>query len=109
VGFFTMLIVGVSYKLVPMFTLGEIQNRRRAILSVALLDVGLFGAVISILLRSPWKFFFTLVIVAALVIYGWELSAIVRARKRAALDWGVKSFLTALAMLAPLSLLAAVL
>ncbi|HLP75897.1 MAG TPA: cbb3-type cytochrome c oxidase subunit I, partial [Candidatus Paceibacterota bacterium] len=30
VGFFTMLIVGVSYKLIPMFTLSEVQSHRRA-------------------------------------------------------------------------------
>ena len=109
VGLFTMLIMGVSYKLIPMFTLSEIQNQRRAIASVVLLNVGLVGSVLTILLRSPWKFFFALVIIAALAIYGWEIAAIVRARKRAALDWGVKSFLTAVAMLLPLSLLAGVL
>ena len=109
VGFFTMLIVGVSYKLVPMFTLSEIQNQRRATASVWLLNVGLLGSVVSILLRSPWKFAFALVIVLALAVYGWELAAIVRARKRVALDWGVRSFLTAVAILSLLSVLAAVL
>lgn len=109
VGFFTMLIVGVSYKLVPMFTLSEIQNHRRATASVVLLNIGLLGSVSAILLRSPWKFFFALVIVGALAVYGWELAAIVRARKRIALDWSVKSFLTAVAMLLQLAVLAAVL
>ncbi|MFO1514924.1 MAG: cbb3-type cytochrome c oxidase subunit I [Verrucomicrobiota bacterium] len=109
VGFFTLLLVGVSYKLIPMFTLGEIQSRRRANLSVWLLNAGLLGSVVSILLRSQLKFVFALVIVAALAIYGWELAAIVRGRRRTALDWGVKSFLTAVAMLVPLALLAAVL
>jgi hypothetical protein len=109
VGLFTMLIVGVSYKLIPMFTLSEIQSRRRAGWSVVLLNVGLAGAVGSILLRSPLKFFFALVIVTGLAIYGWELRAIVRARKRAPLDRGVKSFLTAVAMLVPVSALALVL
>jgi hypothetical protein len=49
------------------------------------------------------------VVVAALAVYGWELAAIVSARKRATLDWGVKTFLTAVTILAPLSLLATVL
>ena len=40
VGCFTMLIVGVSYKLIPMFTLSEVQNRHRAAWSIALLSVG---------------------------------------------------------------------
>jgi hypothetical protein len=108
-GVFTMLIVGISYKLVPMFTLSEIQNPRRAIASVVLLNAGLLGTIVTILLRSPWKFFFALSIVTALAMYGWELRAILRARKRASLDWGVKGFLTAAAMLVPISLLALIL
>lgn len=109
VGFFTMLIVGVSYKLIPMFTLSEIQNRHRAALSIALLNLGLAGAFVTILFRSPWKLAFTLVIVAALALYGFEVVAILRARKRRMLDWGIKTFLTAICFLLPLSVLALVL
>jgi len=109
VGFFTMLIVGVSYKLIPMFALSEVQSPRRAVLSVALLNLGLAGSFITILLRSPWKFAFALVSIAALAIYGWELIAILLARKRRALDWGIRYFLTAVALLIPVSILSAVL
>ena len=109
IGFFLMLIVGVSYKLIPMFTLSEIQSRRRAGLSVALLNIGLAGAFVTILLHSPWKLAFALAIVFALALYGIELAAILRARKRRAVDWGIRSFLTALGFLLPLSLCAVVL
>jgi len=109
IGFFTMLIVGVSYKLIPMFTLSEVQSRRRAALSVALLNIGLAGSFVTILRRSPWKLAFALVVIAALAVYGWELVAILRARKRRAVDWGIKYFLTAVSLLAPLSALAVVL
>lgn len=109
VGFFTLLIVGVSYKLIPMFVLSEIQSHRRAVASVALLNLGLLGSVATILFRHPAKFAFALVIVAALAVYGWELRAILRARKRAALDWGIRSFLTAVALLIPTSLLSVLL
>lgn len=105
VGFLLMLIIGVSYKLVPMFTLSEIQSPRRAGWSVALLNAGLAGAFITVLLQSPWKPLFGLVIVAALALYGWELVAILRARKRRAVDWGIRYFLTAVSLLAPLSLI----
>ena len=108
-GFFTILIVGVSYKLVPMFTLGEVQCRHRAGLSLLLLNIGVAGAFTSILLRSRWKMAFTLLIVLALAIYGWELIEILRARKRRAVDWGVKMFLGAVCLLALESLLAVVL
>jgi hypothetical protein len=109
VGFFTMLIVGISYKLIPMFTLSDVQSRWRAGLSVALLNIGLAGAFITILLRSPWKLAFALVVVIALGIYGWELGSILRARKRRSLDWGIRYFLTAVALLAVVSILAVVL
>jgi hypothetical protein len=109
VGCFTMLIVGVSYKLIPMFTLSELQSRRRAAASVPLLNVGLAGSFVTILLRSPLKLVFALVVIAALAIYGWELLAILRARKRRALDWGIRYFLTAIGLLMPLSVLAVVL
>ncbi len=109
VGFFTILIVGVSYKLIPMFTLSEVQNKTRATVSIVLLNIGLAGSLFSILLQSILKPLFALVVIVALAIYGWEIIAILRARKRRALDWGVRYFLTAIALLAPLSLLALVL
>jgi hypothetical protein len=109
IGFFTMLIVGVSYKLVPMFTLSEVQSHRRAGVSVALLNVGLAGSFFTILLGSPWKIAFTLVTISALFVYLLELCAILRARKRRALDWGIRYFLTAVVLLLPLSLMAVVL
>ena len=109
VGCFTMLIVGVSYKLIPMFTLSEVQSRRRAAWSIGLLNIGLIGTFLTVLLRSPWKLASGLVIVGALALYGWELFAILRPRKRKAPDWGIKYFLTAVALFAPLAVLGIVL
>ena len=108
-GVFVMLIVGISYKLVPMFTLSDLRNQRRALASVALLNIGLLGSFLTILLRHPFKFAFALLVVAGLVCYGLEVAAILRARKRRPLDWGIKSFLTAVSFLAPVSLLALIL
>jgi hypothetical protein len=108
-GVFIMLIVGISYKLVPMFTLSDIQSPRRALASVTLLNVGLLGVFVAILLRHPLKFAFALLVVAGLACYGIEMIAILRACKRRSLDWGLKSFLTAISLLAPLSVLALVL
>jgi cbb3-type cytochrome oxidase subunit 1 len=96
VGFFLMLIVGVSYRLVPMFTLSEIQKPRRAMASVLLLNLGLAGAFWTILVRSQYRFLFSATAVLGLVLYGFELRAILRARKRRVIDWAVKYFLTGL-------------
>jgi len=106
VGFFVMLIVGVSYRLIPMFALTEVQCKRRVAISIALLNIGLAGSVVTILLRSNWKPVFAMVAVLGLVAFGWELWAMLRARKRPVLDWGLKTFLTALGLLVPVCLLA---
>jgi hypothetical protein len=109
VGFFVMMIVAVSYKLVPMFTLSELQSRRRAGWSIALLDAGLLGVFASILLQSRSKPVFAGVVAGALTLYGWEITAILRARKRRSLDWGLKAFSTAIGLLAPLAVLGLIL
>jgi hypothetical protein len=104
-GFFIMMIVAVSYKLVPMFALSDLRSARRAAWSLTLLNVGLAGVFITILTSSSWKIVFACVVFAGLILYGWEMTAIVRARKRRHLDWGLKYFLTALALLAPVAAL----
>jgi hypothetical protein len=109
VGFFVLLIVGVSYRLIPMFMLTEVQSKRRAALSILLLNVGLAGSVETILLRSPLKLMFAVIAVGGLACFGWELRAMLRARKRPVLDWGLKTFLAAIAMLIPICVLALVL
>jgi hypothetical protein len=108
-GFFVMLIVGVSFKLVPMFTLSELQSNRRAGWAIGLLNVALAGLGVTILLKSPWKIAFVGLFLAGLATYGTEIVAILRVRKRRSLDWGMKYFLTALAFLLPLGVLAAIL
>jgi hypothetical protein len=109
VGVFVMMIVTVSYKLVPMFTLSELQNQGRAWWSIALLNLGLAGAFVAILVQSPLKPVAALVIIAGLALYGTEIRAILRARNRRTLDWGMRYFLTALTLLVPLSIVALVL
>ena len=109
VGVFLLLIVGISYKLIPMFVLGEIQSRRRAAWSIILLNAGLAGLSVALLLDSGWKLAFAFVTISGLAIYGVELRAILKHRKRRSLDWGILHFLSAIGGLLPLSVLAVVL
>jgi hypothetical protein len=109
VGFFVMMIIGVSYKLIPMFALTNMQSERRAWWSIALLNSGLAGLFVTLLIASPWKLAFALVVILGLGLYGLEMTAMLRARMRRILDWGLKYFLTAVSLLAPLSILAMVL
>jgi hypothetical protein len=106
VGVFVLMIVTVSYKLVPMFTLSELQSERRAWASVALINIGLLGIFITVFFQEPFRLLFALVTIGGFVLYGWELIAILRARNRRTLDWGMKYFLTAIGLLLPLSILA---
>jgi hypothetical protein len=108
-GFFIMMIVSVSYKLVPMFMLTERQSARRAGWSIGLLNAGLLATFVTVLMGSVWKLAAALVAIAGLVTYGIEMRAMLRARKRLTLDWGLNYFLTAVSLLAPLSVLAVVL
>jgi len=82
IGVFIMLLVGLSYKLVPMFTLSELQKPRRAAASIVLLNIGLLAAFLAILMRSRLKPLCALVVICALVLYGLELKGILHARKR---------------------------
>lgn len=109
VGFFVLMIVAVSYKLVPMFTLSDLQNERRAGAALGLINLGLAGLFVTIALRSAWKLAAALVIVAGLAGYAVEVRAILHARKRRVLDWGLRHFLTALALLGLVTLLGLVL
>ncbi len=103
IGFFLMMIVGVSYKLVPMFTLSDVQSTRRAAWSIGLLNAGLAGLFVTVLLQSALKPVFAAVVTGGLVVYGWEMRAILQARLRRELDWGIKAFLLALSLLAPVA------
>lgn len=108
-GFFVLMIIAVSYKLVPMFTLSELQSERRACGSVWLFNLGLLGLFVTIALHSAWKPAFAGVLLAALSLYGLELAAILRARRRRVIDWGLRYYLTAMGLLALLAILGVVL
>ena len=66
IGFFLMMIVSVSYKLLPMFALSQLQDERRAWWSIWLLNGGLAGLFPTLLLKSAWKLGFALVVITGL-------------------------------------------
>lgn len=108
-GFFVLMIIAVSYKLLPMFTLSEIQSERRALASIWVFNSGLAGLFTTMALHSAWKPAFAGVLLVALALYGVELVAILRARRRRVIDWGLRYYLTAMVLLALLAVLGVVL
>lgn len=98
-GVFVLLTVAVGYKLVPMFLISEVQSPRRAWASVVLINLGMLSVFFTVLLQSRWKPVAGLMVVAGLVLYGIELAAIVAARRRRIIDWGIRGFLTSQSLL----------
>ncbi len=105
VGVFLVLIIGVGYRLVPMFLISDIQSPARAWASIGLLNAGIALTFVAIVLQHPLKPAAALVVIAGLGLYAIELTAIVRARRRRALDWGLRAFLFSQVLLAPVALL----
>ena len=102
VGVFVNLTVGVSLRLVPMFALSELRSRSRAWGTFALVNLGMVGLFWGIAFATPTVCLVCGGMVAGgLALYGIELIAILRARKRRKLDWGLRQFLTAVTMLLP--------
>lgn len=97
VGWFTMLIVGFSYKLAPMFTLSHGYKSHFGKWAVYLLDAGLAVTSIGILLK---EFFVTipgvLLLIAGFVSYGIQLKKILNHRLRKKYDPGVAAALFAM-------------
>lgn len=102
IGIFVMLIVGVSLKLIPMFALSELQSEPRAWTALILMNAGLAWLVSAIVANYPgMELICAGLIVAGLAVYGVELRAILKARKRRVLDWGLIYFITAVVLLVP--------
>jgi hypothetical protein len=108
-GYFILMIVAVSYRLVPMFTLSEIQNPARAAWSIRLINLGLIAVFLAVLIGSSWKLAAGLVVAAGLTLHGVEIRAILRARRRPMLDDSLRCFLAALRLMAPLAVIGIVL
>lgn len=99
IGWVSMMIFGASYKLVPMFTLGDPDNGRLSHWQFWLLNGGLLGVFASLLLDSRWVLPFALLIAAAVGLFLWNMIRILRARRRPRLDWGLRHALSAMASL----------
>lgn len=83
-GWFTGIIVGVSYRLVPMFVLSHGHTERWGYAVVSLLYAGVaIGTIGSVLGRSPYiSLIGTVLILIAALMYAWDLSNLWKKRVR---------------------------
>jgi len=105
IGWVSMMIFGTSYKLIPMFSLGELRDERLARWQFWLLNLGIVGLFGTLLLQSGWALLFALLIAGAVGLFLWKMREVLRARRRPRLDWGLRHALSAIATLAILTVL----
>lgn len=105
IGWITMMIFGASYKLIPMFSLSELHDERPARWEFWLLNGGLVGLYVTLLLQSRWATLFALLIAAAVGLFLRTMRQVLRARRRPRLDWGLRHSMSAMITLAVLTIL----
>jgi hypothetical protein len=64
IGWASMMVVGVAYRLLPMVLPSQMPKGSRLWISAILLQVGVSGLFITLLLRRPWSWFFALTVIA---------------------------------------------
>ena len=68
-GWATMMVVGVGYRLLPMIFPSKIPSGRSVWSSAVLLEIGVLGLFTTLLLRSAWTIVFGVTVVAGLVVF----------------------------------------
>jgi hypothetical protein len=103
-GWISMMLFGMSYRLAPMFSLGDMRDERTARWQFWLLNGGILGVFLSLLLASRWLLPSALVIAAAIGLFLRNMLQILRAGRRPRLDWGLRNVVSAMGSLAILTL-----
>ena len=94
IGFFVTLLQGVSFQLLPMFTLGEVRDWQAAKTGLWLSQLGLIGLAAALAWHiGPIAVLSGLTITAGLIFSGFGLSRALATRKKRTFDPGVSSFL----------------
>ncbi len=110
VGFFVTLLQGVTFRLVPMFTLGEVRDWRPVNAGLGLSQVGLLGLVPGLALQlGSVTAVATLLLLAGFACSAAAMVQTLRHRRKRAFDPGLKAFLRGLAVLGAAALAGALL
>jgi hypothetical protein len=68
-GWATMMVVGIAYRLLPMTFPSKMPTGRSVYASAILLEIGVLGLFTTLLLRSPWALLFGLTVIAGLAVF----------------------------------------
>jgi hypothetical protein len=69
IGWASMMVVGVAYRLLPMVLPAQMPKGPRLWFTAVLLEVGLWGLTVTLLLRARFTWIFALVIVAGFAVF----------------------------------------
>ena len=69
IGWATMMVVGVAYRLLPMVFPSKMPTGRSLYASAILIETGVLGLFVTLLLRSAWATVFGALIVAGLIVF----------------------------------------
>ncbi|MDD2763004.1 MAG: hypothetical protein PHE83_03395 [Opitutaceae bacterium] len=99
-GFFLTLLQGAAFRLVPMFTLGEVRNWRRVWTGLLATQLGLAGLVPALAWEwhglEAWS---AIVLTGGIALSGWELTATLASRRKRPLAPGLRGFAGGAALL----------
>lgn len=97
-GFFVTLLQGVTFRLVPMFTLGDVPDWRPVRAGLWCSQIGLLGLAPALALHAGYAAAGSgALILVGLISSGWALKQTLATRKKRLLDPGVWAFLRGLA------------
>jgi hypothetical protein len=78
IGWASMMVVGIAYRLLPMILPAAMPKGARLWVSAALLQTGVLGLFVTLLLRSRLAWIFALVIVAGFAAFLWQIGWMLR-------------------------------
>ncbi len=87
-GWFSMIIMGVSYRLLPMFTLSYTYRTWPGWIAFSLVNLGMIGIIVEFFNDRP--FYSTVFIFTGMLIFSYQVILIMKGRMRKTLDVGLR-------------------
>ena len=101
VGFYLTLLQGAAFRLLPMFTLGDVKNWMRVASGLGHTQAGLIGLIFAIAEDIPVaRIVFGATIAMGLAMSASEAWSVIRSRRKRVIDTGVRAFLSGAGALA---------
>ncbi len=87
-GWFAMIIMGVSYRLLPMFTLSYTYKTWPGWAAFSFVNLGILGIIVEFFTNRP--FYSTVLILIGLIMFSYQVILIMKGRMRKVMDVGLR-------------------